>query len=134
MTSISSFPGRPRSHATSPADAHRVPPLEVDDLVVELYPAAAAHHDVHLFLRLVRVAVGEAETGRRALKVRPDCASWSGFAAARNLRSGAPSNTGPMSSRSFLRFLSVNGKASFLPLLARTFGPTGSTASSVPRK
>src|SRR5262249_19608991 len=44
-------------------DAHRVPFLEVDDLVVELHPPAPAQNDVHLLLRLVRVAVGKAIVG-----------------------------------------------------------------------
>jgi hypothetical protein len=37
-------------------DAHRIPFLELDDLVVDLHPPAPAHDHVHLFLRLVRVA------------------------------------------------------------------------------
>src|SRR5919108_2445775 len=48
-------------------DAHRVPLLELDDLVVELHPPAPAQHDVHLLLRLVRVAVRKAIAGRDAL-------------------------------------------------------------------
>src|SRR3954452_22585593 len=48
-------------------DAHRVPLLELDDLVVELHPPAPAQDDVHLLLRLVRVAVRKATAGRDAL-------------------------------------------------------------------
>src|SRR6476620_11255272 len=48
-------------------DAHRVPLLELDDLVVELHPPAPAHADVHLLLRLVCVAVRKAIAGRDAL-------------------------------------------------------------------
>src|SRR5213596_2837199 len=48
-------------------DAHHVPLLELDDLVVELYPPAPAHDHVHLLLRLVRVAVRKAIAGRDAL-------------------------------------------------------------------
>src|SRR4051812_47356790 len=48
-------------------DAHRVPLLELDDLVVELHPPAPAQDDVHLLLSLVRVAVREAIAGRDAL-------------------------------------------------------------------
>jgi hypothetical protein len=59
-------------------DAHRVPFLELDDLVVEL---------------------------------RPDSWSSSALVARRNSRSGAPSKLEPTSSRSSLRFLSVNGTA-----------------------
>src|SRR5881296_2250927 len=45
-------------------DAHRVPFLELDDLVVDLHPTAPAHHDdVHLLLLLVRVAV-DSRAGR----------------------------------------------------------------------
>src|SRR4051812_7720759 len=48
-------------------DAHRVPLLELDDLVVELHPPAAAHDDVDLLLLVVRMAVREAVAGRDAL-------------------------------------------------------------------
>src|SRR5512132_203454 len=48
-------------------DAHHVPLLDLDDLVVELHPPAPAHDDVHLLLLLVRVAVREAIVGRDAL-------------------------------------------------------------------
>ena len=46
-------------------DAHRVPLLELDDLVVELHPPAPAQ-DRDLLLRLVRVAVRKAIAGRSA--------------------------------------------------------------------
>src|SRR4051812_36567099 len=48
-------------------DAHRVPLLEVDDLVVELHPPAPAHDHVHLLLLVVRVPVRKAIAGRDAL-------------------------------------------------------------------
>src|SRR5918994_2790039 len=48
-------------------DAHRVPFLELDDLVVELHSPAPAQDYVHLLLRLVRVAVRKAIAGRDAL-------------------------------------------------------------------
>src|SRR5581483_2707696 len=48
-------------------DADGVPFLELDDLVVDLHPPAPAHHDVHLLLRLVGVAVREAIARRDAL-------------------------------------------------------------------
>src|SRR5919204_6517443 len=48
-------------------DAHRVPLLELDDLVVELHPPAPAHDHVHLLLPPVRVAVRKAIAGRDAL-------------------------------------------------------------------
>src|SRR3954465_9320682 len=48
-------------------DAHRVPLLELDDLVVELHPAAPAQDHVHLLLLLVGVAVRKAIAGRDAL-------------------------------------------------------------------
>src|SRR5438093_9001756 len=41
-------------------DAHRVPLLELDDLVVDLHPPAPAQDHVHLLLLLVRVAVRKA--------------------------------------------------------------------------
>src|SRR5918998_5251421 len=48
-------------------DAHRVPLLEFDDLVVELHPPAPAQDHVHLLLLPVRVAVRKAIAGRDAL-------------------------------------------------------------------
>src|SRR3981081_4806486 len=48
-------------------DTHRVPFLELDDLVVDLHPPAPAHDHVHLLLLLVRVAVRKAIAGRDAL-------------------------------------------------------------------
>src|SRR5437588_8565445 len=48
-------------------DAHRVPFLKLDDLVVDLHPPAPAQDHVHLFLLLVRVAVRKAIAGRDAL-------------------------------------------------------------------
>src|SRR5256885_13940201 len=48
-------------------DAHRVPFLELDDLVVDLHPAGPAHDHVHLLLLSVRVAVRKAIAGRDAL-------------------------------------------------------------------
>src|SRR5919106_4931952 len=48
-------------------DAHRVPLLELDDLVVELHAPAPAHDHVYLLLLLVRVAVRKAIAGRDAL-------------------------------------------------------------------
>src|SRR5207244_640342 len=47
--------------------AHRVPLLELDELVVDLHPPAPAQDDVHLLLRLVRVAVRKAIAGWDAL-------------------------------------------------------------------
>src|SRR5205085_6971346 len=48
-------------------DAHRVPFLELDDLVVELHPPAPAQDHVDLLLLPVRVAVRKAIAGRDAL-------------------------------------------------------------------
>src|SRR5215207_7082440 len=48
-------------------DAHHVPLLELDDLVVELHAPAPAHDHVHLLLFLVRVAVRKAVAGWDAL-------------------------------------------------------------------
>src|SRR5437867_2463455 len=48
-------------------DAHRVPFLKLDDLVVDFHPPAPAHDHVHLLLLLVRVAVRKAIAGRDAL-------------------------------------------------------------------
>ena len=62
-------PGLVASPCTG-GDAHRIPLLELDDLVVELHPPAPAHDHVHLLLPLVRVAVGKAITGRDALKAQ----------------------------------------------------------------
>src|SRR5919198_5513054 len=48
-------------------NAHRIPLLELDDLVVELQPPAPAQDHVHLLLLLVRVAIRKAIAGRDAL-------------------------------------------------------------------
>src|SRR5256714_10157699 len=48
-------------------DAHRVPFLELDDLIVDFHPPAPAQDHVHLLLRLVCVAVRKAIAGRDAL-------------------------------------------------------------------
>src|SRR5215204_987973 len=48
-------------------DAHHVPYLQLDDLLVELHSPASADDHVHLLLLLVRVAVREAITGRDPL-------------------------------------------------------------------
>src|SRR3989442_6073251 len=48
-------------------DAHRIPLLELDDLVVELHPPAPAQDHVHLLLLLVRVAVRKPIARRDAL-------------------------------------------------------------------
>src|SRR3954469_23341810 len=48
-------------------NAHRVPLLEFDDLVVELHPPAPARDHVDLLLLLVRVAVRKAIAGRDPL-------------------------------------------------------------------
>src|SRR3954452_23975658 len=48
-------------------DAHRVPFLELDDLVVDFHPPAPAHDHVDLLLLHVRVAVRKAIAGRDAL-------------------------------------------------------------------
>jgi len=76
-------------------DAHHVPLLDLDDLVVELHPPAPEHDHVDLLLLLVRVAVREAIAGRDALT----------------------------SSRSSVRFFSVNGTAAILLFGLRPAGP-----------
>src|SRR5438093_1532196 len=48
-------------------DAHRIPLLELEDLVVHFHPPAPAQHHVHLLLLHVHVAVREAIAGRDAL-------------------------------------------------------------------
>src|SRR5258708_9727717 len=48
-------------------NAHHVPLLDLDDLVVELHPPAPAHDHVQLLLLLMRVAVREPLVGRHAL-------------------------------------------------------------------
>src|SRR5205823_5605985 len=48
-------------------DAHRVPLLEFDDLVVELHPPAPSQYHVHLLLLPMRVAVRKATAGRDTL-------------------------------------------------------------------
>src|SRR5213080_4765559 len=48
-------------------DAHRVPFLDLNDLVVHLHPATPAQDYVHLLLLLVRVSIRKAIAGRNAL-------------------------------------------------------------------
>src|SRR5258706_14966182 len=48
-------------------DAHHVPLLDLDDLVVELHPPAPAHDHVDILLLLMRVAEREPIVGRDAL-------------------------------------------------------------------
>src|SRR5437016_2801733 len=60
------WPGLVASPRTG-RDAHRVPFLELDDLVVDLHPPTPAHGNVHLLLLLVRVAERKAIAGRDAL-------------------------------------------------------------------
>src|SRR6202035_3503066 len=59
-------PGLVASPSTG-RDAHRVPFLELNDLVVDLHPPAPAHDHVHLLLLLMRVAIRKAIAGRDAL-------------------------------------------------------------------
>ena len=109
-----SRPSGPASYAAPRTgwDAHHVLLLDLDDLVVELHPPAPARDHVQLLLLLVRVAVREAEAGRDALVAEAGfCSSSSTLVARRN-----PSRSErrrlklwtPTSSRSSLRFLSVN--------------------------
>src|SRR5207247_4005683 len=60
------WPGLVASPRTG-RDAHRVPFLEFDDLVVDFHPSAPAQDHIHLLLLLVRVAVRKAIAGRDAL-------------------------------------------------------------------
>src|SRR5437016_7912292 len=48
-------------------DAHRVPSLELDNLVVNFHPPAPAQDHIHLLLLRVCVAVRKAIAGRDAL-------------------------------------------------------------------
>jgi hypothetical protein len=48
-------------------DPHRIPFLELDDLVVDFHPSAPAEDHVHLLLLHVRVTVRKAIAGRDAL-------------------------------------------------------------------
>src|SRR5205809_1389115 len=60
------WPGLVASPRTG-RDAHRVPFLEFDNLVVDFHPPAPAQDHVHLLLLRVRVAVRKAIAGRDAL-------------------------------------------------------------------
>src|SRR5437764_8816292 len=51
-------------------NAHRVPLLELDDLLVELHPPAPPQDHVHLLLLLVRMAVRKAVAGGNALEAQ----------------------------------------------------------------
>src|SRR5215210_6167703 len=71
-------------------DAHRVPFLELDDLVVELHPPAPPHDHVHLLLGLVRVAVREAIAGRDALVAQAGLLELERIGRQTELQVGAP--------------------------------------------
>src|SRR2546421_11627291 len=64
-------------------DAHRVPFLELDDLVVDFHPPAPAQDHVHLLLRLVCVAV------RKAIAARDTLVAQGGFLELQRLRRSA---------------------------------------------
>src|ERR671910_1659306 len=83
-------------------DAHRVPFLELDDLVVELHPPTPAQDHVHLLLLLVRVAVRKAIAGRDALVAQARFLKLERLGRQAELRSCAPSNLEPTFSRSSL--------------------------------
>jgi hypothetical protein len=92
-------------------NAHRVPFLDLDDLVVDLHPPAPAQTTYTSSCFFVRVAVRKAMAGRDALVAQAGFLGLERLGRRAELQSGAPSNPDPRSSRSSLRFLSVNGTA-----------------------
>src|SRR5215218_10900814 len=76
-------------------DAHHVPLLELDDLVVELHPPAPARDHVHLLLVLMRVAVREAIVGRDALIAQAGLLELEGLACEAELQVRRAVEVGP---------------------------------------
>src|SRR5881397_2314511 len=76
-------------------DAHRVPLLELDDLVVELHPPAPAQDHVHLLLLLVRVAVRKAIAGRDALVAQAGLLEFERLGRQAELQVGRAVESGP---------------------------------------
>ena len=104
-------------------NANHIPLLDLDDLLVELHPPAAAYDHENLLLLLMRVAVREPVVGRDALIAQagllerraPDSRR-------RNSSSGAPWKLDPTSATSSLRFLSVNGTTAILRFMFHAAG------------
>src|SRR2546421_9290199 len=76
-------------------DAHHVPLLDLDDLVVELHPPAPAHDHVHLLLLLVSVAVREAIVGRDALVAQAGLLEFKRLACVAKLQVRRAGEVGP---------------------------------------
>src|SRR5436305_1547072 len=76
-------------------DAHHVPLLDLDDLVVELHPPAPTHDHVHLLLLLVRVAVREAIVGRDALVAQAGLLEFKRLACVAKLQVRRTGEVGP---------------------------------------
>src|SRR3954468_23455661 len=76
-------------------NAYRVPLLELDDLVVELHPPAPAHDDVHLLLRLVRMAVRKAISGRNPLEAQSRLLEFQRVGRQAELQVGRAVESGP---------------------------------------
>src|SRR5437588_6308029 len=76
-------------------DAHRVPFLEPDDLVVELHPPAPTHDHVYLLLLLVRVAVRKAIVGRDALVAQAGLLEFKRLACVAKLQVRRAGEVGP---------------------------------------
>src|SRR5207248_3824589 len=76
-------------------DPHRVPLLDLDDLVVELHPSAPTHDHVHLLLLLVRVAVREAIVGRDALVAQAGLLEFKRLACVAKLQVRRAGEVGP---------------------------------------
>ena len=109
-------------------DADDVPLLDSDDLVVELHAPAPPRTTTHT-PPLARDACGRTESGSRrnpliaqTRLLEPERPARG----ARNSRSGSPSKLEPRSSRSSLRFVTVNGTASDASV--RPSAPAGPTS------
>src|SRR5918995_1481133 len=76
-------------------DAHHVPLLELDDLVVELHAPVPAHDDVYLLLLLVRVAVRKAIAGWDALVAQAGLLEFERLGPKAELQVRRPVEVGP---------------------------------------
>jgi hypothetical protein len=98
-------------------DTHGVPLPELDDFVVELHPSAPAHDDIHLFLRLVRVAVREPVAGRDALVTQAGLLEFQRMGSQAELQLRRTIEIGPDVRQVVLEVSERNGMAATLSLV-----------------
>src|SRR3954462_15815677 len=113
-------------------DAHRVPLLKLDDLVVELHPPAPAHDHVHLLLLLVRVAVRKAIAGRDTLVAQAGLLELERLGRQAELQVGCAVEPGPDVLQVLLQVSERerHGRDRMVPCLDRAAGRRAKVAAS----